>query len=313
MNKGIKLSYLIEVFHSMSSTIDKKLETRTIAQFTVELKRKLKMVCSDNPGGHTHVMGKMSSSDSPEMPDDFLYLEYLETYFPKVVGSGQVYISYDPKGNFHSTLDTLEQHFESNPHVYVCLDHITHRKPTTGSATGAVFLIDQFEAAIKQIGHVVLVLSPWNNLRIFRRTAMLFEVHCAVTNDCKFEIALSESDRKELSKAVVNGVVDEMMEGLEWINFERSTSRFHSLNELVKVAVKPFDIANLVVSNAVRDCLIAQSQSKGLPFIAMLLVHQNIHLMLYLRSGGVNNKVPFMLSIVKEEKKSKLALFITNL
>ena len=62
---------------------------------------------------------------------------------------------------------------------------------------------------------------------------------------------------------MVNGVVDEMMEGLEWINFEKSVSRSHSLNELDKVAVKPFDIANLVVSNAVRDCLIVQSQSKG--------------------------------------------------
>ena len=281
VSKGIKLSHLTKVFHSLSGVIDPNLETRNIGEFTDALKEKLKTVCNEQ---RIVVANTSTSSLLPEQSEPnskassseneaHQYISYLEEHCPSVVGPGQVYVSYDPEGLFYNTLETLKQHFESNPDVFVCLDNITHRRPTMGDGTGAVFLIDQFEATIKQIGHVVLVMSPWNNLRIFRRTAMLFEIHCAVTNDCKFEIALSDYDRKELSKAVVNGVVDEMMEGLEWINFEKSVSRFHSLNELVKVAVKPFDIANLVVSNAVRDCLIAQSQSKGLPFFAIFPIH----------------------------------------
>ena len=195
----------------------------------------------------------------------YLYTDYLKRHLPGVVGPAQVYVSYESSALFYNTLDTLNQHFEKDPDIYVCLDNITHSCPCKGEGNGAVFSIDEFEASIKQIGHVVVVMSPWNNLRIFRYTSMLFEIHCAITNNnCKFEIALHESDRNELHKAVMNGVVDEMMEGLEWIDFERSTSKFPSLNELVKVAVKPFDTANKLLSDAVRNRLMEQSEkNKG--------------------------------------------------
>ena len=67
VHKGIKLSYLIEVFHSISTTIDAKLETRTIAQFSNELQRKLKMVCSENPDGQSQSIGKISSDSRQEV------------------------------------------------------------------------------------------------------------------------------------------------------------------------------------------------------------------------------------------------------
>jgi hypothetical protein len=262
--KGIKLSHLVNAFYSAKKDLSPQMEKRTTRQFTEILKKKLRNLYNELPGSSAiSTIGNVAI-------ENFTYLKYLEMYAPNEVGPGQVYISYDPQSYFNNMLETIMHHFQSDPDIYVCIDEITHRRPCLGDGTGAVFLIDQFESTIKQMGHVVVVMSPWNNLRIFHRTAMLFEIHCAITNYCKLEIALSEHDRNELSRAVVNGVVDEMMEGLEWINFERSISSFHSLNELVKVAVKPFDIANETVANAVRDCLIAQSQVKGNPKLGRL-------------------------------------------
>ena len=234
VTKGIKLSHIIQLFHSLNAMIDERHELRTVGEFIAALNRKL----NPNP--------------SPKTPK-ILYVDYLRDHLPSAVGPCEVYISYEGTGLFCNTIDTLRHHFQRNPDIFVCIDNITHRAPSTGDETDSSLLVDRFEDDIKQIGHVVVVMSPWNNLRIFRHTAMLFEIYCAIKYGCKFEIALSETDRKELVTAVANGVFDEMVEGLVQIN---------SLKGIAKEDIS-YDIANSSVSNAVRDCLIAQSTAGG--------------------------------------------------
>eukprot|EP01035_Chromulina_nebulosa_P023605 gene23605-30607_t len=101
--KGIKLSHLFKVFHSMSKEMDENANSKTVKDFMKSLKDKL--------GGGT------------------LYMNYLENHFPSVTGPGQVYVSYESTALFYNTLETLRQHFEKDPDIYVCLDNITHRAP----------------------------------------------------------------------------------------------------------------------------------------------------------------------------------------
>jgi tetratricopeptide (TPR) repeat protein len=53
-----------------------------------------------------------------------------------------------------------------------------------------------FQQAIKQFGHTVMVLSPWNNPTPLRRVWCLWELYCTVITGSKFEFALGPNDEK---------------------------------------------------------------------------------------------------------------------
>ena len=181
-----------------------------------------------------------------------------------MVGIAQVYIACEAKNKLYDTMIALKDHFRHSPDIFISMDRVSHLTPSRGNRSRSVFLIDQFEERIKQIGNVVVVMSPWNNIGFFRRSAVLYEIYCAVKKEynCKFDIALSVHEKKKLVKAVKNGGVGEIHEALEWISFEKSKSKFLSLSALIKEATKPHDIANLAVVNAVRDCLTAKTNFK---------------------------------------------------
>jgi hypothetical protein len=206
---------------------------------------------------------------------EILFSKYLEKHLHNAVGVAQVYIACEAKNKIKDTMIALKDHFRFSPDIYIAMDRVTHRTPYRGKSSDSVFLIDQFEERIKQVGSVLVVMSPWNNIGFFRRSAVLYEIYCAVKkeNNCKFDIALSLHEKKKLVKAVKNGGVGEIHEALEWISFEKSKSSFRSMCALIKEATRPHDIANLTVVNAVRDCLTAKTnfKEKGILYIRFCL------------------------------------------
>ena len=232
--KGLKLSYMLHVFRDGEKF--KGLEGVTVSDFINVWLPKL----------------------MPEAPKS-IYAEYLLNYSngKDVVGEGQVYVSFVLKNNFLETLNTLEDHFRYCPDIFICMDGITHRVPIEKE----VFYLEIFEERIKQLGYLVVVLSPWNNIGFYRRSAVLFEIYCAVYHDCKFEIALSSAEKKKLVQRVKNGGAREIQEALEWIDFSKSECRLVPMRNLILKRVVPHDISNMTIINVVRDCLTAISNS----------------------------------------------------
>ena len=51
--------------------------------------------------------------------------------------------------------------------------------------------------AVKEIGHVVLVLSPWQNPIPFTRAWCLWEIYCAIVTGSKLEVAMDSGERQD--------------------------------------------------------------------------------------------------------------------
>jgi hypothetical protein len=63
------------------------------------------------------------------------YSEYLEKYpqiKDKVVDDAEVYITCELTNNFLETMNTLKDHFSDKPDVFICMDRVTHRTPSSG-------------------------------------------------------------------------------------------------------------------------------------------------------------------------------------
>ena len=96
-----------------------------------------------------------------------------------------------------------------------------------------VFLIDQFEDRIKRIHHVVVVMSPWNNMGFLQRTALLFEIYCAYKNNCSFDIALSWYDKKRLIDFFRKSGRAAIETALEGIDIGKSKCGFQSMRNAI--------------------------------------------------------------------------------
>lgn len=209
------------------------------------------------------------SSQTTSISPLTFYSDYLEMYPPnkeKVVDDAEVYITCELTNNFLETMKTLKDHFIDKPHTYICMDRVTHRTPSTGEGKGSKFLIEKFEERIKRIGHVVVVMSPWNNMGFLRRTALLFEIYCACMNDCKFDIALSMDDKKKLIECVKKGGEEAIQEALERIDIHESKSSFDDLESRVKDRVKSDAEVNQKIQKYVSDHLTVITGKRSPPY-----------------------------------------------
>jgi hypothetical protein len=233
--QGIKLSYILKALVVHNSFGIENFNDKSIAEFLDELNSKL--------------AGKDKSK--------IFLADYLASRSDeKLVDDADVYVSCALTNNFVDSMKALEIHFRNDPDIYICMDKLTHRTPSTGEGAQAVFDIKLFEERIKQTGHVVLVMSHWANSPFFHRTAVLFEVYCAIKNGCQFDIALDTQGNSELKECFKRGNLD-IKNSIEWINkidMANTDSKFKNLEEKVKNLVAVDEAANYLIRSAVRDC-----------------------------------------------------------
>lgn len=113
-----------------------------------------------------------------------------------VVGNGQVYIACDFDSNIRDVLVSLQEYFRTTPHIFVCMDGITHDRQYTWEGVRDV----NFEKTIEKIGRLVLVTTNWRTLEesVLKQDSLLYEVSCTTTKTnerkCKFDLAFSLDD-----------------------------------------------------------------------------------------------------------------------
>eukprot|EP01036_Dinobryon_divergens_P061942 gene61942-biopygen34048 len=153
-------------------------------------------------------------------------------------------------------MNTLKDHFRTKPDIHVCIDSFTHGMPLIDNDK-----LDEelYENRIEEIGYLIIVMSPWDNIGFFQRTALLFELYAAIKHGCKVEVAMGTKEKKILIDIVKKQGVQKIQQALELIDFEKSQSNLpavQAMKEKVK-SDKSFDDANLLIINVVRDCLMA--------------------------------------------------------
>jgi tetratricopeptide (TPR) repeat protein len=129
------------------------------------------------------------------------YCELLEYQGNADVGIATVFISHACGQDFLDVVDALENHFKADSDVFVWFSSFSNNQHLTPNLPFEWFT-NTFKSAISDFGHTVMVLAPWNNPIPFTRAWCLFEVYSTVVTTSKFEVAMSESERKGFIKSI---------------------------------------------------------------------------------------------------------------
>ncbi len=173
--------------------------------------------------------------------------EMLQKTKPGAVGNATVFISHVYQYEFLSVVDALKYHFRLEPDTIVWFDVFSINKHSFRDMPYEWYSTTLM-AAIKSIGHTVMVMSPWNDRLPHTRTWCLYEAYCTRVGKCKFEVALNANDKDQLIKDMENNPDIQQMIGD--IDFEKSqceriedkdmmsevirdTIGLHSVNEIV--------------------------------------------------------------------------------
>ncbi|KAF0694312.1 Aste57867_14809 [Aphanomyces stellatus] len=73
------------------------------------------------------------------------------------------------------------------------------------------YWVDAFQSALKAIGNVVMVLSPWNNPTTLTRTWCVFEIYVAIVTKSRFEVALGKAQKQEFLQDIQDDGARERM------------------------------------------------------------------------------------------------------
>ncbi|KAF0719784.1 Aste57867_783 [Aphanomyces stellatus] len=76
------------------------------------------------------------------------------------------------------------------------------------------FWVDSFQSALKAIGNVVMVLSPWNNPATLTRTWCVFEIYVASVINARFEVAMGKAQKQAFLQDVVGNTFMKMVSAM---------------------------------------------------------------------------------------------------
>ena len=112
------------------------------------------------------------------------------------IGKATVFISHAWKYKFMDLLSALKHHFrnENDDDVYIWFDLFSVNQHISDKVDPD-WWNKSFMNAVKEIGHVVLVLSPWQNPIPFTRAWCLWEIYCAIVTGSKLEVAMDSGER----------------------------------------------------------------------------------------------------------------------
>lgn len=174
----------------------------------------------------------------------------------KVVGKATIFISHTWEQNFLKVVDALQFHMRDTPDRIIWFDLFSINQYLNCSRSYG-WWSTTFMAAIKDMGHTVMVMSPWNDHVILSRSWCLFEAYSTRIGNCKFEIALAKPDRETLIKNMEENPNIEKMIGE--INFETSESSKKDDKKMVMKVIEDslgFKSANTMVLELIRKWLI---------------------------------------------------------
>ncbi|KAF0719794.1 Aste57867_793 [Aphanomyces stellatus] len=135
---------------------------------------------------------------------------------------------------FLDVVDALTDFFNDqgldsdNVAVWFCMFN-NNQHLVKGTVIPFEFWVDSFQSALKAIGNVVMVLSPWNNPTTLTRTWCVFEIYVAVSINARFEVAMGKSQKQAfLQDILVNKVNESVSVMLSTINSEQSSTTISS-------------------------------------------------------------------------------------
>jgi tetratricopeptide (TPR) repeat protein len=154
------------------------------------------------------------------------FCEWLNLQAHPAVGKANVFISHAWKCSFLDVMDAIVTHMRErtskenkDPIIWFCLFSNNQHEL---DVLDFEWFHKTFQTAVGEIGHTVMVLSPWDNPLPFTRAWCIWEVYCSATQKCLFEIAMSEPDRLQFINDVTKDTEGAMKKMLATVRAEKS-------------------------------------------------------------------------------------------
>ena len=178
------------------------------------------------------------------------------------VAPATIFISHAWRYKFAATVaDVIEQHSKTDPDAYYWFDLFTNDQNAVMSKDFEWFCTT-FRESIRSIGHVLLVLSPWNDPLPIRRAWCLFEIaNTLKETDIQFSIYLPTSEVDGMSRAVTEES-DILVDALANIQAEKAEAKVvedrDRIFEVIEQTQGGFYRVNEQVKKGLRDWYVKQ-------------------------------------------------------
>ena len=172
-----------------------------------------------------------------------------------LVASATVFISHAWKYEFvEVVVNVMKQHAQENPDAYFWFDLFTNDQ-NANNDKDADWYSTTFRESIKSIGHVLLILSPWNKPKPIKRAWCLFEIaHALRESDVKLEISLPNGEVEDMKvSAGENG--HKIMEALSTIKAKEAKAKFDRDRNMIFASIEAFDGGFQKLDEGIKDRL----------------------------------------------------------
>lgn len=178
------------------------------------------------------------------------------------VATATVFVSHAWQYAFYDVVvDVMEQHAKEHPEAYFWFDLFTNDQNEMTSKDFNWFCTT-FRDGVRNIGNVLLALSPWNDPIPVKRAWCLFEISNAIDDpEVTFEIGLPSTQTKDLRSAVV-GDSECLIQALSDIQAQKAQAKMESDRDMIFDVIKKseggFPHVDEQVKNGLRSWYIEQ-------------------------------------------------------
>ncbi|KAF0696833.1 Aste57867_12434 [Aphanomyces stellatus] len=157
-------------------------------------------------------------------------VEHVLDHFPngaQYVKPATWFVSHAWSYKFVDVVDALTDFFDDqgldsyNVAVWFCMFNNQH--VVNNTIVEFQFWVESFQSALKAIGNVVMVLSPWNNPTTLMRTWCVFEIYVAHVTKARFDVAMGKAQKQAFLQDI-QANDDSFLEMLGTIKSENSTT-----------------------------------------------------------------------------------------
>jgi hypothetical protein len=204
-------------------------------------------------GGESLIQGKTTEEMCHimmEITKDCSYCEYLSKKKNIKMKDATVFISHAWKYNFLNVMKALRLHLGDDEKVVLWFDMFSVNEHTNATEIKSFgWWSTTFKSAMRNIKNVVVVVFPWDDPILFTRSWCIFEMFCAISTKCNFELTFTEEDRESLKTAGT----DRIEAIVEAIDAEKSIATKPDDRELVKRTIIKYAGGMQSFNGKVRD------------------------------------------------------------
>ena len=127
--------------------------------------------------------------------------------YDEVVGTQATkFCSFAYNGDFFQLVDSLEALVSVNPEFaddYFWVDMLVNNQ-WFALNHDFEWWASKFRTALKKIGHLVIICSPWSDPAQLKRAWCLWEIFCAIEGGGKFDVALGSKQHDAFIEAILD-------------------------------------------------------------------------------------------------------------